>query len=303
MTTNADLAELLKVHKADISKSTARTYSSLLRNLYYSATGADVKEKIDMKWFHNQEEVLKALNAKEPKLRKTVLAALMALVGKAHSAKYSEQMTEDIAEYKTWLEKQEKTEKQKENWKTVADINAVVKEYEGRAKAAMKKETALTAEDRKTLTTWMLLAMTTGYYIPPRRSMDYALMKFRNFDKATDNFLDKNDFVFNQYKTAKTYNQQKLEIPRAFRLMITKYIRTIPDGVDTLIYDTNNNPMTSIKITQRLNRLFGAKVSVSMLRHIYLTDKLGNIPRLEELNQLAEDMGHSRQMQLEYIKH
>jgi hypothetical protein len=85
--------------------------------------------------------------------------------------------------------------------------------------------------------------------------------------------------------------------------MITKYIRTIPDGVDTLIYDTNNNPMTSIKITQRLNRLFGAKVSVSMLRHIYLTDKLGNIPRLEELNQLAEDMGHSRQMQLEYIKH
>lgn len=303
MTTNADLAELIKVHKSDISAGTSRTYCSLLRNLYYNSTGADVKEPIDIQWFYNQTEVLKALKPKEPKLRKTILAALMALVGKAHAGRYSEQMVSDVGEYNAWLAKQEKTEKQKENWKSVADIDAVVKEYEGRAKLAMKKDGALTAEDRKNLTTWMLLAMTTGYYIPPRRSMDYALMKFRNFDKATDNFLGKTHFVFNQYKTAKTYNQQSVEIPRPFLTLIKKYIQTIPDGVDTLIYDANNNPMTSVKITQRLNRLFGAKVSVSMLRHIYLTDKLGNIPRLEELNQLAEDMGHSRQMQMEYIKH
>jgi hypothetical protein len=304
MTTNADLAELLKIHKADISKNTARTYASLLRSLYYSATGSDVKDKIDTKWYYNQTEVLKALNAKDAKTRKTILAALLALVGKEHSAKYSAQMTEDIGEYNAWLEKQEKTEKQKENWKTVADIEAVVMDYETRAKAIMKKETALTAEDRKTLVSWMLLALTTGHYIPPRRSMDYALMKFRNYNKASDNFLDKNQFVFNQYKTAKTYNQQTIEIPRSFRVLITKYIRTIPDGVDTLLYDTKNGEMSSVKITQRLNALFGgARVSVSMLRHIYLTDKLGNIPRLEELNQLAEDMGHSRKMQLEYIKH
>jgi len=304
MTTNADLAELLKIHKADISKNTARTYASLLRSLYYSATGSDVKDKIDTKWYYNQTEVLKALNAKDAKTRKTILAALLALVGKEHSAKYSAQMTEDIGEYNAWLEKQEKTEKQKENWKTVADIEAVVMDYETRAKAIMKKETALTSEDRKTLVSWMLLALTTGHYIPPRRSMDYALMKFRNYNKASDNFLDKNQFVFNQYKTAKTYNQQTIEIPRSFRVLITKYIRTIPDGVDTLLYDTKNGEMSSVKITQRLNALFGgARVSVSMLRHIYLTDKLGNIPRLEELNQLAEDMGHSRKMQLEYIKH
>jgi hypothetical protein len=304
MTTNADLAELLKIHKADISKNTARTYASLLRSLYYSATGSDVKDKIDTKWYYNQTEVLKALNAKDAKTRKTILAALLALVGKEHSAKYSAQMTEDIGEYNAWLEKQEKTEKQKENWKTVADIEAVVMDYETRAKAIMKKETALTSEDRKTLVSWMLLALTTGHYIPPRRSMDYALMKFRNYNKASDNFLDKNQFVFNQYKTAKTYNQQTIEIPRSFRVLITKYIRTIPDGVDTLLYDTKNGEMSSVKITQRLNALFGgARVSVSMLRHIYLTDKLGNIPRLEELNKLAEDMGHSRQMQLEYIKH
>jgi len=304
MTTNADLGELLKVHKADISKNTARTYASLLRNLYYGATGKDKSEAIDMDWYSNQDKVLKALEDKKPEVRKTILAALMALVGKEHSAKYKTQMMEDVGKYNDWVQRQEKTEKQKENWKAYADIEAVVMDYENRAKAIMKKDGTPSYADRKVLVDWMLLALTTGHYIPPRRSLDYALMKFRNFDRTTDNFLDKNHFVFNQYKTAKTYNQQKIELPRTFRVLLTKYIRTIPDGVDTLIYDTNNNPMYSVKITQRLNGLFGgAKVSVSMLRHIYLTNKLGNIPRIQELEQLASDMGHSVSQQLEYIKH
>ena len=40
-----------------------------------------------------------------------------------------------------------------------------------------------------------------------------------------------------------------------------------------------------------------------MLRHIYLTDKLGSIPRLNELKELAKQMGHSIEEQQQYILH
>jgi hypothetical protein len=40
-----------------------------------------------------------------------------------------------------------------------------------------------------------------------------------------------------------------------------------------------------------------------MLRHIYLSDKLKDVPKLQELEKLAADMGHSLKEQMEYVKH
>jgi integrase len=39
-----------------------------------------------------------------------------------------------------------------------------------------------------------------------------------------------------------------------------------------------------------------------MLRHIYLSDKYKNIPAIASIDALAEQMGHSSQQALEYIK-
>ena len=40
-----------------------------------------------------------------------------------------------------------------------------------------------------------------GIYIPPRRSLDYVCFKIKNINRDEDNYLDKNEFVFNKYKT------------------------------------------------------------------------------------------------------
>jgi hypothetical protein len=61
--------------------------------------------------------------------------------------------------------------------------------------------------------------------------------------------------------------------------------------------------MTNVKLSQRLNKIFdGLKISTGLLRHIYLTEKLKDVPKLQELEQLASDMGHSLKEQLEYVK-
>jgi len=302
MTSNADLGELMKKNNSGLSRSTQRTYASLLRNLYYKTTGNDKKEPIDIEWYRNEDAVLDATKDIPSNIRKTYLSALIALVGKENATKYKQEMIKDVQKYDEWVKKQEMTAKQKESWKDFEEVQKMVKEYEEKAKKIMKEED-ITKADRKILVDWMILALTTGYYFPPRRSMDHFLMKFRNFERSTDNFIDKTNFVFNQYKTSKTYNQQTLEIPRSFKILLNKYIKTIPEGIDTLLYDTQNKPLYAVKITQRLNRIFGTKISVSMLRHIYLSSRLKDIPRISELDGLARDMGHSREMQLEYIKH
>jgi len=40
-----------------------------------------------------------------------------------------------------------------------------------------------------------------------------------------------------------------------------------------------------------------------LLRHIYLSDKLKDIPKLAELQKTAKEMGHSVAEALEYVKH
>jgi len=57
-------------------------------------------------------------------------------------------------------------------------------------------------------------------------------------------------------------------------------------------------------LSQRLNKIFdGLKISTGMLRHIYISSKLKDVPKLQELEQMAHDMGHSVSEALEYIKH
>jgi hypothetical protein len=54
-------------------------------------------------------------------------------------------------------------------------------------------------------------------------------------------------------------------------------------------------------MTHRLNEIFGKKISTSMLRHIYLTNKFKGID-LSELQKTATEMGNSPMQALMYIK-
>ena len=303
MTTNAEFHERILQHKADIALPTLKSYTSMLRGIYYRAHGTDKTQPIDFDWYLNGEEVLKALEDKDAKIRKTYLSALMALVGKDVGV-YSKQMKSDVKEYNKWVEKQEMTEKQKENWKSFEDVKKIVTKYEKQAKVVLKNWEA-NKRNRDLVEDWLILALTTGVYFPPRRSLDWVKMKFRNYDTETDNYVDlaNSKFVFNQYKTVKVYGKQEMKIKsRVFKNMLQMYIKTLPDTVDRIVNDFHWNESSSVRIAQRLNKIFGLNISTSMLRHIYLSFELQSVPPLEKLNQLSNEMGHSVSQQLEYIK-
>jgi integrase len=141
-----------------------------------------------------------------------------------------------------------------------------------------------------------------GVFIPPRRSKDLVDWKTKNIDKAKDNYLDKSSIHYNSYKTAKCYGEQVIPIPTALKNILAKWIRVNP--TDYLLFDTNMNPLTSVKLNQRLNKLFdGKKVGVNALRHTYLTDKYADtIAKNKAIENDMKEMGSSKSMLTTYVK-
>jgi len=93
----------------------------------------------------------------------------------------------------------DKTDKQMENWMTNDNINEISKNLKLKVVKRVRNK-----EDYNNLLNYLVLSLYTLH--PPRRNVDYSLMKISN--NMTDdkyNYLDlnKQQFVFNNYKTQK----------------------------------------------------------------------------------------------------
>lgn len=290
------LRNRLKENKSNISASTLKTYASLLKSLYYN--NHDKQSEINLDWFDKQDDVIESLKDKPYSSRKTTYSALIAIT--KNNDKYKNELVGDAKKYQEFITTQKKTDKQEANWKNYDEIKNIVDASLERIKPLLKKK-ELNDKEYKDLQDFVILALTSGVYFPPRRSSDWVFMKIQNVDKANDNFIDKNNFVFNKYKTAKFYNQQTVDIPKDLKKILNKFIKFNPH--EYLLTDGQGKQLSTVRLTQKLNTIFGNKISTSMLRHIFLSSKLKDIPALNELKQIATEMGHSVNEQLQYIKH
>jgi hypothetical protein len=193
---------------------------------------------------------------------------------------------------------QKKTPKQVENWISTDEIKQV---YDDLHEKAMKMLSKKTIMDESKMMEFLLVGVLSGQVIPPRRSLDYSLMKIRNFDVKTDNYYKAGKFYFNKYKTSDTYGLQVIDLPPHFNKMLKQWIKINP--TDYMIYSTNKQPLSSPQINRILHKAFdGKNISTNMLRHIYISNVYKDLPELNKMNKLASQMGHSLDTALEYIK-
>lgn len=292
-----NIKEELQTLRPNLSEGSLKTYTSILKNLHKKVFENKEIEKSD---FDEFSRILDFLKNVPPNKRKTILSALVVLTGKDE---YRNVMSDDVNAYNEEIQKQEKSETQQNNWITTDEIKAVFDVVENDAKILFKK-TNKTDADMVQIQDYIILSLLGGIFIPPRRSLDYCAMKIKNknINRDEDNYIDKNKFVFNKYKTAKTYGKQELAIPQQLKNILNRWI-AINDG-DYLLRDKNGNPMNSIKLNQYMNRIFGGKkISTNMMRHSYLTDKYKETS--ENSKKLASDMvdmGSSISMSDNYIK-
>ena len=286
----------IKENRPNLSAGSIKTYKSILKNVYdrcYNDTEYDYDK------FDDSKRVLAHLKEIPFNKRKTVLAGLSVLTA---NPDYTKVMMDDIHEYNADQLKQTKTPAQEIGMIEPQEVEEIFSRLETNAKHCLKKAQQ-TPSDLNEIMKWVMLALTGGILQAPRRSIDFGCMKWRNIDKSTDNYVDikAGKFIFQNYKTEKSYGSQECEITKPLKVILNKWFRVIPDGCDFVLFDNKMHSLSSPQMTHRLNEIFGKKISTSMLRHIYLTKKFGGID-LDELQKTATAMGNSSMQALLYVK-
>jgi hypothetical protein len=293
-----NIKAFLKERRPTLSDSSLKTYSSILTNLHNKVFGT--KEINDVGAFNNTDLVLGNLEDLSPNKRKTILSALVVLT---NNEEYRNQMNKDVSTYNEEIQKQEMSLTQRDNWVEKDEIKRIYDKLEKKAKEIYKKPNKSTA-DLQEIQNFIIIALLGGILIPPRRSLDYCNFRLSNIDETKDNFYDTSSqkFVFNSYKTAKSYGRQEVAVPVKLRNIIKKWKTFNP--TDYLLFDTNMNPLTAVKLNQRMNKIFdNKKVGVNNMRHTYLTSQFKNTRQEgKKLERVMEQMGSSIDVADNYIK-
>jgi hypothetical protein len=294
------LKQTLQVNRPNLSEKSLKAYTSTLKSLYKKVFPEDIRIEIT-KFVNNQEDFLAYLQNVEFNKRKSILSALVVICGDNDCDAYRQMMQKDIKQYDDNELNQEKTETQKQNWVSQEDIKKVFLFYKGESDKLFKLK-ELTTGQFQTLQNYIILCLLSGQEgFAPRRSLDYTEMKIRNFDKNVDNIFNGKDFIFNNYKTAKTYQSQQFVVPKLLSLILKKWIKINQN--DYLLVDRKGLKLSPVTLNQRLNKMFGGKkVGVNILRHSYLTENTKSVKDLREIYERASKMGHSVEQALKYIK-
>lgn len=207
---------------------------------------------------------------------------------------------------RTEEDKNEKTQKQKDNWMSMEDINKIKDERWKALTEKMGSKAKITAPTFDALLNYLIVSLYTDN--TPRRNQDYMKMvvvkKWKEGMPKDANYYDVagNRFIFNVYKTSRKYGQHIVNIPDALLTVLKKYMKYHPHKTTSsyaLLVKADGTPLTAVNsITRVLNRFFGKNLGSSMLRHIFLSEKYN----IDEMKKDAEDMGHSVSQQKAYMK-
>ena len=287
-----NIESVFEKNKPNISKSSIKTYTSIIRSVC-KKTGLNVDELSA-----NVEKIVDTYKDLKQSSRKTIYATLYVFT---ENKKFQTLMVDDSNASSITASKHEKTEAQEASWINKEQIEKIYNEHKQQANVCYKKGT-LSMADLQTIQQYIIICLLGGIFIAPRRLLDYTEFKIKNIDKSTDNYLDKSNLIFNAYKTKKYYNQQSVDCPKELKSILNKWIKNNPN--DYLLFDANGNKLTSVKLNQRLVKVFGNKTSVNIMRHVYLTDKFSDeIERQKKMDKVASDMGtSSSQVVGTYIK-
>jgi len=293
------IAKTIQDKRPKLSPSSLRTYVSTLVNLHKHLSPATEKKEENADWFqHHTKEILQYLQSSPSRSRKSVLSACFVLT---EEPQYRDLMIEDCKKVNEDYKNQKMDNKEKDNWVEPSGIQAV---YDKLQKQVVEMFAHKSLPHVSTMVEFFLLSFLGGVYgqeFPPRRSMDYALLKIRNYDPLKDNYYKSGKLFFNQYKTSAKYGVQTLTVPAELNKLIKKWIKL--NKTDFMLVSSTLQPLSSPQISRILNKVFDGKhISTDMLRHIFLTNVYKDIPPLRKMEQLATDMGHSLNQQMLYVK-
>jgi hypothetical protein len=304
---NNKLFDALK--SKNITESSLKLYFNNLRRL----NGGEFPKSFT--FLKNVEETLKKIEHYKANTRRTYLISIVTLL--KHDPKnkklYDKYYT-ILDEYnKQGATNNVKSETQKENWITQDEVKKIYDNLTDEVKPLLEKK-KLTQSEYDNVLSWTVLSLYTLQ--PPRRNIDYQIAvvvnKYLTEMEQKYNYYDLSSatWYFNNYKTKGTYKTQEQKASPELAEVIKKYLAIHPlkaelkkkSGAIPFLVDSKGIPFESNNtITRILNKIFGKRIGVSLLRNIYLTDKYAD--KVSELDEDAKAMGTSANtIQNQYVK-
>ena len=286
-----NIEEIIKTQKPNLSLKSLKSYIKNIEKIL-----KDTKSN-NIEIFKNIEVITKFLDERKSYLTKrNYLNSIIVLL--QHDTKaYNKEITlyQKIRDtyndkYKNIQKTGLKSDKQKENWLSLKQINEIVEH--------LKQDLT----DNQNLQWYFMLLFWLEY--PIRNDLAYTEMiskkkynKLLSAELELKNYfiIDKKPFIsISQYKTYNKYGIKKIEINDEIKKILLQYLPI--NKTKYILYNIkNNSPMSTEDITISFNKLFSKfypekRVSTTMLRHIILTERYGKT--LEEMKALASTMGH-----------
>ena len=319
---NVPLVDLLE-KKKKCKRSSCRTYASVLMRIHREFSKK--KFNINLKWLSDDAgsilgKIKKLQNVNiQRNLVGTGLVALGILEDKKNQDiwnKYLKELNQQKAEL---MKSGELTGKQKSAWIDWKEIVKLRKMVNRRVNLTKLYERPFNRKDFLVLQRLLILSLLT--MLPGVARLDYATLRIigkKKFEKlpnqTAENYLVTGShmkIIFQKYKTAKTYGVVNIPVAkysRPLQRLLKKhvaYLHTNFPENDCLFLNQNLTCMSQNSLTKFLQRMFKEffkkNVSVTMLRHIFLTDKYDK-KQLEEQAETSKFMMHSPGMMRDYVK-
>jgi integrase len=303
------IRERIIENRPNLTLSSIKTYMSIINK-----TARDINGKLEKPddIIEHHKEILESLMTYKPNIRKTKLSAFIVVLDQKDDTpddvkeiidNYRKQLFADADDVDKDEKKQKLTESQEKNYITWDEVLKIYENLRTEAEPLFKLEN-LNKKQYNKLQEFVLLSL---YVLtPPRRSLDYAQFKIKSIDESTDNYMTvkgrkkEGTLVFNAYKNSKRLGKQEVKISNALRNIIQKWMLKNPN--EYLITTNTGNRIEQPRVNLMLNNIFNKNIGSSLLRHIYLTHKYGDVD-LEEMEKTTHEMGNSEiERTLKYVK-
>jgi len=246
------MEQVLKSNRPNLKESSIRNYVSNLKSLYRAVFGTD---QYTLKRFNETAPILEYIRTRPLSSQIALLSYLVVLTG-------NPVYTNEMKILKPLRDQEIETRPQVDANHSVSneEIIEIFQKLKKRSDAIYKSGD-ITPKTLLELQNTILVALMGNIYIPPRRSMDYVEMLLH--DKRDDkNYIDGDTLVFNVYKTARTYGQQRIKMPAALKKLIDAY--KIISPYEYLFTGLHGKQLHSI--TPRLTEIFNHAVGVNSMR-------------------------------------
>tara|TARA_R110000823_G_scaffold127639_2_gene255054 strand:- start:820 stop:1695 length:876 start_codon:yes stop_codon:yes gene_type:complete len=287
------LSELIAKARPHLNPGSVKTYVANLKRIGIE-TIADIEKLKSPEYLFDQIE-----GQKLSMRRNMVSSALIAVMAEYPDDK---EMIEPIrqrmfdlgTEYNELISKNEKTDTQEKNWVSINELKVITKKL---LKENPKSQNSL---------------ISALYTMAPPTRLDYYDMEIvgkkdeLNKDK---NYLvihgaRKKEFVFNDYKTSKKYNEVRIPVSKELNKVINNFLKLNPERKYLLQKIRTESPLSRNALGKLIPIIFsptGKNVTLNIIRHVFISEQV-DLEAVKKFKEISKNMLHSSNTQQEYAK-